>query len=446
MNVEHIKSGLLIVLIGLSIILTWQLYTYQPEIALLDDVTSRYVSSELIGEERVISDVIQPDQMVVHYNDMKALIPKNNPKFSRLYEKLITASFEDIEVSDDIFPKVNERGGIELLFPTSVPSHLFLNMISVETDYLYPGTVIDRIYLYVNDANGQVYMQFLSSEDRRVGSMKTNIAVNEFEEVFVQPISEYIPVKTLAGERPTKALITEDVYITTEPFKVDKLSYGATKLSVHLFRQSLFTDPNAVKYYQQTDGEDSYTDGNRIINLRKDGLFMEYGNTIFLGSQELTKHIVQGGYEFINGHGGWTDQYLLSNWVSTTSRDEVEFRLELNGFPVHSIDGQDRMTLKAKRSGNQIISYSRPLLDLDSLPINASQKIEMPAGEEVISYLQNDELFDVQRISRVSVGYEMHMTNPTFFTVEPHWYVLYGSRWQKVALDQLEGAGDNGLE
>nr|WP_062052536.1 two-component system activity regulator YycH [Bacillus sp. JCM 19034] len=232
----------------------------------------------------------------------------------------------------------------------------------------------------------------------------------------------------------------------------------ASPISIDLFRQSLFTDPSAVKYYQQSDGEDSYTDGNRMINLRHNGIFMEYGNPIFTEAQELSKHITIAGYEFINGHGGWTDDYILTDWVSLNNREEAEFRLHMNGLPVFSIDGRDLMKLTTTRSGNQIISYSRPLFDMDAIPLNTAQRVELPSGEDVIRSIQHDEYYERQRITKISIGYEMEMRNPSFVTLEPHWYVFYGNRWQKIeksyiqnVIEELdekkEGADDDdGLE
>ncbi|MCK0469813.1 YycH family regulatory protein [Halalkalibacter sp. APA_J-10(15)] len=438
MNKEHMKSAILIILIGMSVILSWSLYTYQPDIALLD-VSSRYVSNELIGEERSLQEVIRPDQIVVHADGEKAMIPRDREDFYELLEKLGQANYEaDHVFMTEPYPLITERGGIELVFPTSIPAELFFTMLTLEDDYQTPISEIDRVYLYIHDVHDQVYMQYYSSDERRVGSLKSNLSVGEFERLFIQNRDEYVTVRSLEEERAQSSLMTEHVYVTTEPMIVDTLSYGASPISIDLFRQSLFTDPSAVKYYQQSDGEDSYTDGNRMINLRHNGTFMEYGNPMFSEVQELSKHVTQAGYEFINGHGGWTDDYILSNWMNLNNREEVEFRLHMNGLPVFSIDGKDLMKLSVMRSGNQIVAYSRPLFDLDLVPLNTTQRVELPSGEDVVRSLQQDDYYERQRIVKVSLGYEMEMRNPTFVTLEPHWYVLYGNRWQRIEASQVE--------
>ncbi|GAE26229.1 YycH protein [Halalkalibacter wakoensis JCM 9140] len=201
-----------------------------------------------------------------------------------------------------------------------------------------------------------------------------------------------------------------------------------------------------MKYYQQTDGEDSYTDGNRIITMHNNGAFMEYYNPVFIETQERSnKHIVQNSYEFINGHGGWTNDYILANWNSSDIRDEAVFQMQIKGVPVVQFEGQGDMSLQISRSGNQIVNYSRPLFELDAFPIDAREQIELPSGEEVINYLKRQEFFDERRLIKVTIGYEMISRNSSFVTVEPHWFIYYGNRWQKVTFEPEEG-GANGLE
>src|SRR5690606_5034513 len=150
----------------------------------------------------------------------------------------------------------------------------------------------------------------------------------------------------------------ETVYLQEQPVKVEKLSFTISPISGQFFRQSLFTDPDSVRYYRKSDSEESYTDGSRIIEIRNNGLFMEYNNTVFTELKDRnSKHIVQSSYEFINGHGGWTDEYLLTDWVSTDIGDEADYQLYVNHYPVISFEGLDQMVLHISRSGNQTERY-----------------------------------------------------------------------------------------
>jgi regulatory protein YycH of two-component signal transduction system YycFG len=449
MNYEHIKTTILIVLIGISIVLTWQLYTFQPEIALLDD-TERYVPSESLNEEREerkVKEVIRPEQMIVHQQNEYAMIPIHDDRFAEVYVKLLRSHLIEVNLlATGPFPKRTDNGGIEIIFPTPIPIDLFLSLFETnEAEFMISLTEVNRLYLY-ESLNEDIHMQIFSVEEERVIELETSLSVTDFKS-YLEPFDEYKKVRPVIEPDPAHSTKLEaSVYVSTEPVKASRLSYQTTPLSIEFYKQTLFTDPGSVKYYQQTDGEDSYTDGNRIITMQHNGLFMEYINPIFIESQERNnKHIVQNGYEFINGHGGWSDDYVLADWQSNDQRDTASFLLHVNDYPVLSIDGIGSMSLDVSRSGNQIVSYTRPFFELDHAPIDVNERVELPSGQEVLDRLNEQEFFDPERLSKVVIGYEMVMRSTSFVTIEPHWFVLYGNRWQKVTFESAEG-GSNGLE
>lgn len=447
MNYEHIKTTILIVLITLSVVLTWQLYTFQPEIALLDD-TARYVPSDSLQaerEERKLRDVIQPEQIILHQNNEFAMIPTNDERFAKIYQNLLRSSLFEVDLlATGPFPKKLESGGIELIFPDAIPIDLFLSFFEQsEEEFLLAISEVDRLFLY-GSSDGSVHMQILSIEEERVIELGTSIATPELA-LFLESSDQNISVRPLFDPSPPySSKLSADVYISTEPVKASRLSFQTSLLSTEFYKQTLFTDPGSVKYYQQSDGEDSYTDGNRIITMQNNGLFMEYINPIFIESQDRTsKHIVQSSYEFVNGHGGWSDHYLLTSWRSTDLREEATFLLHVDGYPVLHFDGQGSMSLDIIRSGNQVVSYKRPLFELDNTPIDVRERVDLPSGEEVLERLSQQEFFEPKRLNKLVVGYEMITRTTSFVTIEPHWFALYGNRWQKVT---FEGGGSNGLE
>ncbi|TWI59636.1 YycH family regulatory protein [Halalkalibacter nanhaiisediminis] len=447
MNYEHIKTGLLIGLVGLSMILTWQLWTFQPNIELLDD-TARYVPNEAMSEERKLTEIIRPEQIVIHQQGRHTMIPTNDERFDQLYQKLLKTNFvEGDMLAVGPFPKQVQNGGIELIFPTSIPVDIFLSLFQVDQEeFNLPLSTINRLYMYVDAQDEQVHMQMLSSKDTQVVEVETNFSVGDFERNFLRPFNEYVEVFQ-ANNRSSTRELSEHIYIPLGPVTAERLSFTASPIPGTFFRQALFSDPDSVKHYRQSGSVESFTDGNRMINIRNNGLFMEYRNPIFSGTHERSsKHVVQSSYEFINGHGGWTDKYILSDWNSNDLRDEAEYRLQVNDLPVLSFQGQDHMVLQTSRSGNQTETYFRPLFDLDNQPIDAREEVKLPSGEDVLNRLKQLEFFHIERLQKVAVGYEMIMPNPSFVTVEPHWFFLYDNSWRKVTFDSNEGGGSNGLE
>ncbi|NEU30596.1 hypothetical protein GN156_07330 [bacterium LRH843] len=441
---EHIKTGLLIGLVGLSLILTWKLWTFQPDIALLDN-TSRYIPSEVMSEERKLADVIQPQFMVVHQQEKYAMISPKDGRFDQLYEKLLASTLEESEQGTRIARKRLDGDGIEVMFPTEIPAEIFLSLFQLSREeHSLPTGTINSIFLYGDKKDEQVYMQLLSKKEEQVVEMKTNLSLKELTDSFIAKFDEYIEVVKVESESNENP--PGNIYLPVNPVAAEKLSFTVSPISGQFFRQTLFTDPASVKYYRQTDGEESYTDGNRIINIRNNGLFMEYNNPVYSDKDRSSKHIIQGSYEFINGHGGWTNTYFLTDWVSTDRRDVAEYRLRVNKYPVISFKGLDQMLLRISRSGNQTESYFRPLFNIDNQPIDAKETVELRSGLDVIERLKQHETFELSQLQKVIIGYEMTMPNRSFVTVEPNWFVLYDNRWQKITFTDEEGGRSNGLE
>ncbi|WP_100405860.1 YycH family regulatory protein [Bacillus solitudinis] len=439
MNYEHVKTGLLMGLIGLSIILTWQLWTFQPDIALLEETET--IASEL-GEERRLTEVIKPEQVVVHHsNEEFKIMPKSHPRFEDLYEDLLESRMEEpVLLANGSFPNNSNQPGIEIIFPTAIPVDTLLNLMQIDRDkFSLPVSDVSRLYLYKDPSKEDLYIQLLSPTDQLVVEVETDISVQQFNEVFFESEQEYVDATPLNAGSTMASVLKEAIYLPNDHVKSERISYTTTPLSGEFFMQILFSDPSSVKHYHQPDGEEFFTDGNRIINIRNNGDFMDYSNPLLSDNREKSsKHIIQSSFEFINGHGGWTDPYVLFNWSSYESRDDVEYRHQIKGTPVISFEGRDLMGLRVSRSGNQTISYVRPLFDLDQYPIDAVERVELPSGQELVERLSEQEHFSLRNLEKAVIGYEMTRRNPTFVSVEPHWFVLYDGRWQKVTFNQQE--------
>jgi regulatory protein YycH of two-component signal transduction system YycFG len=438
-NYENIKTVLLTGLVIMSWVLTWQLWTFQLDYAVLDN-ENNYEELIRLEEERSMNEVIVPESMIVHGGDEEYYIVR--PDLEQHKDFLATMS-ETTFIDDDMrvqHPFASAPTGIQLIYPTSIPSELFVHLFDVEDeDFLLPLTSINRIYFYVEPDEG-VVAQLLSLFDEQVVTIKTDMSPSDLE-ALMEDTDDYMAATSIV-----MGMHQQSQYVPVDHTHLPTLSYTATMLSSMQFSQALFTDPSAVSMYHQSNGkDDSYTDGNRIISEQGGGNFMEYTNPVFSETTERSgRHIIQASFDFINSHGGWTDQYILDDWQSFGTRDLVSYRLRVNGFPVMSFQGEDLMKLDLVRrgSGNQPTEYRRPLFDIDNQPIDGGKK-ELPSGEEVLDALKEREDFNPRSLEKMVIGYEM--VKPSYVIAEPFWFVKYDGRWEKIDLTAKEEVTD-GLE
>ena len=214
------QNGLVIGLVGLSMILTWQLWTFQPNIELLDN-TAKYVPNEAMSEERKLTEIIRPEQIVIHQQGRHAMIPTNDERFDQLYQKLLKTNFvEGDMLAVGPFPKQVQNGGIELIFPTSIPVDVFVSLFQVDQEeFNLPLSAINRLYMYVDRQDEQVHMQMLSSKDTQVVEVETNFSVGDFERNFLRPFDEYVEVFQ-ANNRSSTRELSEHIYIPVGPLRL----------------------------------------------------------------------------------------------------------------------------------------------------------------------------------------------------------------------------------
>src|SRR5699024_7625012 len=111
----------------------------------------------------------------------------------------------------------------------------------------FPLPAINRLFLYTDSQAERVHMQALSSEDQEVIEIETTFSLKDFERIQSIGFDSY-PRVINVNETPNKT-IHEGIYIPEQPVTAQKLSYTVSPISGEFFRQTLFIDPDSVKYY-----------------------------------------------------------------------------------------------------------------------------------------------------------------------------------------------------
>ena len=96
MNYETIKSLILTFLVLLSLILTWNLWTYQPDDEYIN--SDRVISDVEIREKKEIDQIVKPSHILFHFED----VHHGNVDTDRFLDEFKKWSLLDIEPVDDI--------------------------------------------------------------------------------------------------------------------------------------------------------------------------------------------------------------------------------------------------------------------------------------------------------------------------------------------------------
>lgn len=437
---ERLKTWLLVFLVLLSLVLTYFLWTYKPDLMEQD---SEAVEVNEIGEEKSIQDVIRPSKIVKHQFGESFMVLETDDLFDEIYQTLLNADLYETNA----FPQTDVTTGIEFVFPDRIPMGMFMSLFSQDRqEDEFPLRGVDRVLLYEDEPDNGVKLQVYSSGDKAPFEIPTSFQASDLQRFLDDDTA--VPAITVNEPNTDSYILNqENIYIPSGEIAYARQQYSTERVPADDITKTLFPDPQTVRNYRQSNGEFTYTDGTRILNLRDNENFMTYRNSSISDStNSSTSSIPQTSFDYINNHHGWTNDYVLSRWRESNERESAVYRLFVNNLPVFNFkNSRDSMTIQVEKSGTQTTSYERPLLKLDPTPID-EQNIELQSGVSVLEKLETAENLDLTNVQDVRVGYEMidQDNQRGLVTFEPAWYVFTSNSngWQKVPAE----GGANELE
>lgn len=450
MNWETFKSLLLTVLVVLSLFLTWNLWNYQSDYQKVEDTS--YVNST-ISEKRSLSEVVRPFQVIFHKkgNDYGMTSMSD---LKDMFRSVTKAEYKQVnEIKNKQKGDPPKTNAIELIFPEAIPILLFGDMVHKSSDDQTRGVMgfsaldsdleFDRIVFYKTDIKSANMKAHFNNEDSPVAT--AYVSGLSFDDL------DQYQDKNSALVASNKLGNNHNVYLPKNKVGIPEVYYSYSWIPVEQFKVALFSDPHNV--LRQGD---YFTSG---INLLKESEHtIKYVNSDpGTGHQKNTepvdsKTIIQQSFDYINGHSGWTDQYVFFDYVRHTGgldeplREEVTFRLMINsgqkGYPVFTdnVYGnypyQDAGTILLNWSSSNVHEYARTLIDIKAR-IEEKNPSWLPSGSEIIQKLKTSDNIEWGKVRDLRIGFDMeYPPKPNAVVFTPNWFVLYGEKsraeWKKV--------------
>ncbi|MGM9924711.1 MAG: YycH family regulatory protein [Bacillus sp. (in: firmicutes)] len=438
MNKETIKTIILTFLVGSSLFLTWNIWTYSPNVDPIDQ--SSYISEVAISNKKQISEIIKPSQVMLHDEPEHYGGTSDQATDLVLNEmyKWTFYNFKDISnsISSQNFESfIHKSGTVELVFSDTVPFSLYKQVINVEDREIRRDMEFDRILLAPSDKDmeeNNVY--FISTEGKQIYKFSVNA----------------VPVKNVAsrmyGEKknlqPYKLLTITDyryLYVPSEKLELDKYKYYAELLDVNKFKKALFPDPSLVKLDKITRGQE-FTDGATIMNVYDDTMILKYVNPSLKKSYPTdSSDLLKRSIDFINEHSGWEDNYRFAEL--SVEEQKTTFRLYLNGLPIYNEQGMSELV--QYWAGDELNRYNRPFFTLDFALDSENQTVSLPTGEEAFDLIKKNKDFQVELLDNMTIGYKMNKdlteSQSIFISLEPSWFYKYDGEWKQLITEQTGG-------
>ncbi|MEH7382022.1 two-component system activity regulator YycH [Bacillus sp. JJ1533] len=442
MKYESIKTTILIILVLSSIVLTWTLWTYQPQYKDLEP-TDDLVEEVTENVFKETSQVIKPSNILYHIEGQH-FGTFNGVELNKVMKEISTWEIYDVQnithtvQNEGLADFLSRSGHVEIDFPNPFPLQLYKSFMKIN-DKEHSLISFDRFVIDVDSENrGQGSVYFVSTGDNLVyeGQVDSRLT-KDFKRSFYTTATRYPEqIEYTLSE-------TNSVYLPKDTTVVDRLDYYIDEIEINTFVERLFANPDHVKRDMLTTGE-VRTDGTRLLRVYHNQKYIEFLNpTIITRNQTATSDLIQTSIDFVNEHVGWTDDYRFFSWNKETQT--TVFKLYVKNIPVFSSNRLADITQHWEN--NEIVKYTHPSI---SLQIDWDQvKIRLPKGEKVMESIKGISDFNPELLDSVMIAYEMKETedHSQFLSLQPIWTYRYNGSWSKVEIkDESLGGNEDGLE
>ncbi|HHY74910.1 MAG TPA: hypothetical protein GX497_17110 [Bacillus bacterium] len=437
MNFEKAKSIVLLLLVILSLVLTYGIWTFQPQYDFRHKTNLLHTVN--IGEKRQFNEVIKPIQFIYHHGGLHYRLTDyllTNDVYQMVmnisgleYEQITFSSKEQLESA------LLQSSSLELIYPVNLPINIvnyIMGSIRQEWDLPY----FDRIVVNLSKEPALYFVSSIS--DQAVKLKIESNEINNLREKLELNYDQNSPYFTIRGNHG------QILYLPEKRVDLRELTFSTEDISSSDFKNALFTDLKGVKQYNLNNGEESFTDGIRALEISKNQEMMRFINPANQEVYELEPgEMILKSIEFVNEHSGWTDSYSLMDW--SKNNHSVNFRLMVNGYPVFSQNGA--AIIYESWRDNEIYEYVRSLINLRFNIASEQKTVVLPSGRELLSYLtQVKPHFTLSSLEAAFIGYDLaeKNINTAVVTVQPKWYIKYDGKWEDVVIPSTSnGQGGN---
>ncbi|WP_238473794.1 YycH family regulatory protein [Paenisporosarcina cavernae] len=432
--IEHAKNVLLVVLVLLSILLTFTIWTYTPNYKTIQPAPTVDIS---ISSKAKLDDVIQPYKVIYRFNDH--FTGTTSPfDVERLMSIMQSWEIRDLrqepQLTNDAMNEVSKAPNrFTMFFQADLPFLSFDDIVPFAPSQL-PETGFNRIVVDWNrSTSGEMNIRFISSETGLNYSAKASkIDGQEFDQRVIASAVEFAKYT----EIPRSESLS--FFLPINNVEAINYTYILKEVNPQKFRDALFNDPNLVRRSSVGLYNDEYSDDSALMNVDLLERSFNYGYPSAEPMQPgVPSKLIEDSMDFMNEHGGWTDDFRLVHVQA--SNQLVEYQLYLLGYPVYS----DMMPTKISTywGNGRLYRYVRPYYQLDVSVPSATDITSLPSGTETVKKLSATKDLDLSAIDEVQIGYYLTRDDENrILTLQPSWFTITNGSWTRLTHENPGGA------
>jgi regulatory protein YycH of two-component signal transduction system YycFG len=428
---EKVKSIILTILVVMSVILTWNLWSFQPNVENFENRTT--VQEVTLSPKKDIKDIVKIDQVIFNI-ERKYFGTVSSEEIDNLMNEISSWKFNSFNPVpsgeiDDVASIAENHDSVQIIYPGEIPSELFASIYKLNGKEV-PSFHFNQIMLdfssFDNDY-GMVY--FISHENQQVYSVRVLAAsLDHFRNTFFERAKQYDQYFSFTtGTDRT-------IYLPQNETELVNSQYLINKINTNDLKNALFSNPSLVQKNFTSTGEE-YTDGQNLMRENKDSHLITYINPSEVEKHDTnTEGLLQKSINFVNNHGGYTDNYRFVGLDK--GRKNVHFRIYgPEGYPVFG-ESNPISKIEIEWASTEISSYRRSNFYPGLLISNPVKTLE--SGYVALEKIEKRDQFNRNLLQDIKIGYKMTMYGKTL-SLEPSWFCLYNGVWEPVMINAIGG-------
>ncbi len=438
---ELIKSIILVLLVLSSVVLTVMIWNFSPDLTNVDNPQTKD-TPKAIGTryDKQFNQVITPLQLVhVDHDHLKGM-PANKDvnEMMSLFQKHRIIEVEDIQNDQVVLLKDLSHHFVVLDFPTDIPLSMYLNEV-VEMPAKVPANFkFNRLILDIDD-HQHVVLYAMQPNHQRAIKLETNLDTKVIQHRINHMRDELEPYSDIVTNRST---VNKATYLYALKAPKDLKSYRTifNHINVEDLNSILFDDTPIVR--TTNSGNTTYNNNTGVVNYNADKETYDYTN--LSEDEHSTRDMnisLPRAFDFINKHGGFTDDFRL--FSANSKQGEIMYQMFLNGRPIFYPNQLNEIRVLWGERG--LYEYSRGLLKTNVTIDNGEEPKSMPDAEDVRSALASKGNIDLTKVEQMVVGYKMSAIRGPQNRIEiqegseftPTWYIKYNHKWYEYKDGEL---------
>lgn len=438
---ELIKSIILTLLVISSLVLTFMIWNFSPDVTdTYSDTNNENTKAIGMRYDKEASQVMTPLQMI-HVNGEKMEGAPATPyvnDFANLFDKHHISKVEEFQNDNGLALNTLSDRLVIFDYPTDIPLAMYLNEVMNVPAKVPANFKFNRIILDLGQRQ-KVDAYAIDAERHRAIRMRTNVSVKTINQHLSNMSSSFEPYTDILTDQTTVNKATY-LYAPKEPKDLRTYRTIFSNINVEDLNSILFDDTPIVRTTKS--GNTTYNNNTGMVNY--DANKETYSYTNLSEDEHSTRDMTIGiprTFEFINKHGGFTDDFRL--FKANSDKGEMVYQMFVNGRPI--FDSTIRNQIKVIWGERGIFEYSRGLLKTNVTVDNGEKPKVLPEAEEVRSELASNGRVDFGKVELMTVGYRMVTNNASSDGLEiqrnsqfvPTWYIKYNNEWYEFRDGEL---------